>query len=276
MRLRESLRVPLLLVTCFVTALLFPRACDGARMKLGTLFPATAALTAAHREDALTAAREEVARLTQENARYEEELLARAEPQGALAGVAYARRRERRPLAIPARVRQRDASWSRRSFLVDAGRDDGVEAGMPVVHGTSLVGLVLASFEHAARVVRIDDPTPESVVHATVLPAAGAGAEGAAPRPHGVARGTGDGGLVVSLLQANDARVGDLVVTGVGNRFVPEGLLLGEVVAFADEDRDGSFEAQVRPLRDLDTLSSVNVLRDEDALAEAARARGRK
>jgi cell shape-determining protein MreC len=76
-----------------------------------------------------------------------------------------------------------------------------------------------------------------------------------------VSRGTGDGETVVSFLRQGEAKTGDLVVTGVGDALVPEGLVIGEVVRFGDDDRDGSYEAEVRPLRDLDTLKSVFVLR---------------
>ena len=50
------------------------------------------------------------------------------------------------------------------------------------------------------------------------------------------------------------------MVTGPGYP-VPGELVLGEVVSFGDDDRDGNWEAIVRPLRALDDLDSVYVLR---------------
>ena len=274
MRLRESLRVPLLLVTCFVTALLFPRACDRARTGLGAMFPATAPLSGADHADEAAAAREEQARLAHLNARLEETLEALPlSAEGTLGRARVVRPAATAPTLIAARVRQRDASARGRSFLIDAGRADGVEIGLPVLHGQSLVGLVVSLTDHAARVVRIDDPTTASIVPATIVPGPGSPT---ACRTTGVSRGSGDDDVIVSLLRPGDARPGDLAVTGVGNPLVPEGLTIGEVAAFDDADRDGTFEAEVRPLRDLDSLNSVFVLRDAAAVSSAPRVGARR
>src|SRR5687767_10772749 len=77
MRLRENYRVPLLLLACFVTALMFPRACAETRVGLGSLMPATAPLTADAARDANAELREDHARLLHEVARLEAELEAR-------------------------------------------------------------------------------------------------------------------------------------------------------------------------------------------------------
>ena len=268
MRLRDSYRVPLLLLSCFVTALMFPRACTETRVGFGALLPATAPLTGAESPNAEATLREQNARLAHEVARLEEEHEASPTKAGPLANARIVRPAARPPIAISARVRHRDPSALRRSFLIDAGRADGVREGLPVTFGGSIVGLVVTVTEHAARVVRIDDPTAASTLAATLITA---GEPAAKERPSGVARGTGDGEVAVSLLRRGDARPGDIAVTGVGNPLVPEGLVLGEVVRFGDDDRDGSHEAQVRPLRDLDTLNSVFVLRmDGETLPAAA------
>jgi rod shape-determining protein MreC len=235
---------------------MFPRACAETRVGLGALLPATAPLTAVESSDGAASLREEIARLAHENQRLVEERdsLPTA-TEGPLANVRVVRPSGRAAILVEARVRHRDPSTARRSFSIDAGRADGVEAGMPVVCGNSIVGLVSAATEHSALVVRIDDPTNASTVAANVLTA------DAERRPGGVSRGTGDGETAVSFLRQGEAKAGDLVVTGVGDALVPEGLVIGEVVRFGDDDRDGSYEAEVRPLRDLDTLKSVFVLR---------------
>lgn len=259
MRLRETFRVPLLLSACLVTALVLPHACAGTRLGAASLFPATAPLTAAPARGGEAESRAETARLRAEISRLEEELAAL--PCGA-ADVRVTRPAARRaPTAVSARVRQRDASSTRCSFVIDVGRADGVREGLAVTWGGSLVGLVTAATDHVARVVRVDDPTAASSVPATFV-----GDDAAAPRRRvtGLARGQGDGAVVVSLLASSSARVGDVAVTGVGNPLIPEGLALGEVLRFADDDRDGSFEAYLRPLADLDTLSSVLVLQVDD------------
>jgi rod shape-determining protein MreC len=270
MRLRDSYRVPVLLLSCFVAALVFPRACAETRVGLGALLPATAELTGAESRDPEAAHKEKEARLADELARLEQELDAR--PAGVVADARPVRRPPASRIAIAARVRQRDASASGRSFLIDRGRADGVRQGLPVVCGESLVGIVGAASAHAARVVRIDDPSAASSVRATIVSTL---VDAPSRGPSGVARGTGDGDVRVWLLRQGDAKPGDLAVTGVDNPLIPEGLLLGEVVRFADDDRDGSFEAYVRPARDLDTLCAVYVVSD-DATARPASAAGEK
>jgi hypothetical protein len=264
MRFRDTYRVPLLLLSCFVTAMVFPRACAETRVGLGALVPATAPLTGADVKDPVADLREENARLVCENARYSEEF--QSLPLGvggALADAKIVRRAKSKPATlVPARVLHRDVSATRCSFLIDVGRADGVEVGAPVLHGGSIVGVIVAATARDARVVRIDDPGAASALLAAVL------AEGdkAERGPVGVARGLGDGEIAVSLLAAGDAKPGDLVVTAAGDARVPEGLVIGEVARFADDSHDGSFEAHVRPLRDLDALNSVVVmLRDGDA-----------
>ena len=105
----------------------------------------------------------------------------------------------------------------------------------------------------------------------------GQGGTAAEPRNAGsaVARGEGDGKIVVGKLGEGEAEVGDLVVTGDGRFGIPAGLLIGEVESFDDADRDGEWEAVVRPLRDLDTIVAVYVcVRSE--LPDAVAPRGGK
>jgi rod shape-determining protein MreC len=156
-------------------------------------------------------------------------------------------------------VLHRETSSARRSLLVDRGRDHGLEPGMPVVQQDSLIGVVATASAGAARVLRIDDRAAATTFPATVL--AGDADSGSPLRGQGVARGMGDGRIRVSFLPTGGARIGDLVVTGAGSRLVPEGLVLGEVEEVSDEERDGAFEAMVRPLRDLDAVASVHALR---------------
>jgi len=275
MRLRESYRIPLLLLACAVTALVFPRACTETRLGVGALLPATAPLTADERRDEAVELREQNAHLTQELARLTDEIAARPPADGPLGGAPFSRPRAQKASLIGARVQHREPSPLRRSFTIDAGRADGVMEGMAVVCGDSLVGIVSCAIDHQARVVRVDDPGAGAAVRTTFVAAQPrAGVE----RPLGVARGTGDrdAGVLVSFLRADDAAIGDVAVTAPGNPRIPEGLVLGEVVGFGDDDRDGSYEADVRPLRDLDTVISVCVVRlDGDARFTAGAGAGR-
>lgn len=273
MRLKPSSRIPLLLLACLGVTLMFPRACAGTRAGLGGLIFGTAGLSAGVTAQAPTPAddalREELARLRSRISRLEAERSAVPQgPVGELPGVTV----ETRPAAelesgLVAHVLHRDAARSRRSFVIGVGSDDGVETGMPVLAGHSLVGVVEAVAGHACTVLRVDDISPVCRFPAVVLPVGSSPAAVLEPDPegrptaHGVCQGKGDGGLVVSFLAEGDARPGDLVVTRSQCYPFPAGLVLGEVESFDDTDRRGDWEAVVRPLRDLDALETVFVLK---------------
>lgn len=258
MNLGRTHRVPLLLLGLLVASLLLPRACDEAALTVASVLPAEG-----HREPAAESLpAEERSRLLARIARLEEEASARPSGDAVLPDLRMASRAARgATTAVPARLLRHDVSTTRRSFLIDAGKEQGVRPGLAVIQGDSLVGVVVTVSARAARVLRVDDRGSACTLPATVL--AAEDEEGPSPcRGIGVVRGVGEGPPAIRLQYlANDgARVGDLVVTGAGGGAIPEGLLLGEVVAVGDADRDGSFEATLRPLRDLDALGSVLVL----------------
>lgn len=279
-RLRQSYRVPVLLAACLLAALVAPRACSEWRVTAASWLTPTA--EARTPDDGSASLVEELASLREENRRLRERTAALpvgslgelvdwevVEPEGADHGLGAH--------LVPCRVLHRTTSTLRRSFLVDRGREDGVRTGLAVTTGNSLVGVVRTVAPGAAEVLRVDDPqfpglparidreSPPAAVHVP----AGVDAESAeaaafrvaAPeRPLGVARGAGDGRLVVSYLAADDAVVGDLVLTGPGAHPIPEGLVLGRVERFHDDDRDGDWEAEVVPLRALDRLGALFVV----------------
>jgi len=250
-----------MLLGCLLTALVFPGLLAVERVGVGRLLPRTAPLTGqeqwAERED-------QAAALAYENMRIRREIAARPDRDSramTVLGGDDGVRRDPMP-AVPARLLHRDASTTRHTFLIDAGTERGIDTGFAVAHANSIVGVVQTVAEGASRVVRIDDPSSRSVLPAKVLSIAvsddgRASASERAGSP--VARGVGEGVVIVSKLGADGARVGDLVVTGDGLFGIPAGLLIGEVVAFDDEDRDGEWEAVVRPMRDLDTIVAVYV-----------------
>jgi hypothetical protein len=259
MRATRTRRVPLLLLALLVATLLFPRALDRAALAVAAWLPAEAPSAPPPR----SLPEEERARLLQRISRLEDDAAARPAADGALGPAAVVARRDREPARLlPARLLRHDLSPSRRSFLIDAGSDDGVRSGMAVIQGDSLVGVVGTVVARAARVLRVDDRDTACALPATVLAADG-GAE-TPVRGQGVARGAGDGTVRVAFLNPGGASAGDLVVTGAGAGLVPEGLLLGVVLDVTDADRDGADEAVLQPLRNLDGLGTVLVV-----LAEA-------
>lgn len=259
MSLRRVRRTPAVLLGMLVLTILFPRSCEQARVAVGAWLPGTAPVAPAA-PNPLPA--EETAALRQRVAELEAQRATLPTSDGPLAWVRSVERPARpAPGVVVARVLRRDLSASRRTFLVDSGKLAGVRPSQPVVHGNSFVGIVRTVSDGGARVLRIDDRSVDAAFPAAVL--RGDRAEGAALRGQGVARGLGDGTLRITLLPSDGAQPGDFVVTGSGGNLVPEGLLVGVVVAFGDDDRDGAFEATVHPVRDLDSLKSVAILLTE-------------
>ena len=265
MRLDPSRRALFLLLGCLLTALLFPAAFTGQRVGVGALLPATARLTgSAGESDPEAKWATAWAARTREILRLREEIAARpTRLSPSWSGVEFQDGTIDDPVrAVPARVLHRDIHRDRHSFLIDAGAEQGVLARQAVVHGNSLVGVVKVVTGAASRVLRVDDESPDTVMRAMIVAAAGGAAldENAAIRGRGVVRGDGDGRLVVSRLDQDAAVVGDVVMTDSGTFGIPDGLVLGEVVDFHDRDRNGEWEAVVAPFEDLDTFVAVFVI----------------
>lgn len=149
---------------------------------------------------------------------------------------------------LPVRVISREPSNFAWEVGIDAGTDDGVRAGMPVVanaNGTgALAGTVVAATAETARVRFIVD-TRSSVV-ALVQ----------ASRALGEVRGQAGGQLVMAGIPVTDAvEPGDTVISagisvGTEASRYPAGLLIGTVQAVEDDANALTRTAFVRPAFD--------------------------
>ncbi len=129
-----------------------------------------------------------------------------------------------------------------RLALIDAGRENGVKTGYPVVSADGVVGRVVATGQRASRLLLLTDFNSRIPVQigSDLVRAVMHGDNGPLPK--------------VSFVQAG-ARIGpgDAVVTsGVGGVF-PRGLRVGTVVGTGDELR-------IEPSAHLDRLAYVSVL----------------
>lgn len=124
-----------------------------------------------------------------------------------------------KPVAV-ARMVGSTATGARRIAYVGAGRIHGIEPGMPVVSERGVIGRVLETGRHSARVMLLTDSE-------SVLPVRRAKDDVVA-----FAEGRGDGLLRVRLINLgiNPLKVGDLLVTsGAGGFYRP-----GVAVAIVD------------------------------------------
>jgi rod shape-determining protein MreC len=139
---------------------------------------------------------------------------------------------------------------------IDAGSDDGVEAGDPVVNGDGLVGTVSAVTGGSAQVTLIADHS--SAVSAKVVPVAVQGLI----RPN-----VGDpGDLILDFIDSTKrVHKGQAVVTAGWRAEViesgfPPNLPIGEVVRAPIVEQEASQRVHVRPYADLRDLDLVQVL----------------
>lgn len=151
---------------------------------------------------------------------------------------------------VSARVVATSSGVFVRASTINAGRDDGVRGGYPVVSGDGLVGRVLAAGAGSARVLLLTDLSSRVpvVVGTAAVRAVVSGDNGALPRLDFIATGA-------------DLAEGDEVVTsGVGGVY-PRGLRVGRVVR-------GGKTVRVAPYAALDDLEFVSVLRHDTPLGD--------
>jgi rod shape-determining protein MreC len=152
-----------------------------------------------------------------------------------------------------ARVLSQDPSTLINSLIIDQGREEGVEVGMPIVTPAGLVGRVTEVGSNWSRVLLLSDTT--SSVNAVVQ----------STRATGIVQGQGQGSdmLVMRFLPLGESvQVDDLILTsGIGGAF-PKRLVIGQVVQVRQRDTDLFTEAVIRPSVDLPRLEFVLVMKE--------------
>lgn len=190
------------------------------------------------------ALRARIAELEERTLQYREALVA----SGHLARIAAMRQDFEVPL-LPTEVVGQDVSPWFRSLLLDRGNSDRVRAGMPVVDGHGLVGLVTATMPSASRTMLLLDR--RSAVDAMIQRS----------RARGIVRGRGAGDLeFVFMVRGDDVRAGDEVITsGVGGVY-PKGLRVGTVTSVRTDRDELLHAARVDPVVDFGRLEQVFVM----------------
>lgn len=143
----------------------------------------------------------------------------------------------------------RDPSPFLHYVIINAGSNDGVLRGMPVVTNQGLVGRVDAVIADAARVQLITDPGSKVNVRL----------QNAETEASLVGSVTGD--LTLELIpQDFDIEQGDLVLTsGLGGGYPPD-LIIGQVVNIRSRDFDLFQQATVQPVVDFNRLQIVLII----------------
>lgn len=143
----------------------------------------------------------------------------------------------------------RDPSPFLHYIIINAGSNDGVLRGMPVVTDQGLIGRVDAVIADAARVQLITDPASKVNVRL----------QNAETEASLVGSVTGD--VTLDLIpQDINVQPGDLVLTsGLGGGYPPD-LIIGQVVNVRSRDFDLFQQATVQPVVDFNRLQIVLII----------------
>ena len=188
--------------------------------------------------------KETVARLQEENNLLREKAIASERMQNLL----RFSKKITRPM-LPVQVIGIDPSSWFRTIVIDKGTKHGVKRGMPVVSPEGIVGHVLQSSNHCAKVLLITDFN--SSVDAIIQRS----------RARGLVEGNGE--TLCRLKHAprtHDIQLGDRVVTsGLGGRY-PKGLMIG-TISKINKRRYGLFQqAEIIPSVNFTKLEEVFVI----------------
>ena len=135
------------------------------------------------------------------------------------------------------------------SIVIDLGKANGIEPGMPVVTERGLVGRITDVYNNTSRVLLITDSN--SSVN-TLLQNS---------RLRGILHGrAGQQAIMDYLPQDNKVLVGDIVVTSGESGNFPAGVPVGQVVEVEQNDVEMFQRAVVRTTVDFDTLETVLVV----------------
>ena len=162
----------------------------------------------------------------------------------------------KKQLALPvtgARVVAYDPSQWSRCVIVDTGKSEGVTLGLPVLSGEGIVGRVVETYPHYAKVMLIVDRN------------SGADAMVQRTRVRGILQGKGGNRCALEYVPKNaDVEIGDLVLaSGLGGIY-PAGQAFGRVT-HVDRKTHGPFqEIMVTPGGDLSALEEVLIIQTSD------------
>ena len=119
---------------------------------------------------------------------------------------------------LPAQVVGNDLTGLFQTLLIDRGRSDGIEEGMAVLSVQGVVGQVMESSTHFARVLLLTDPNSD--VAAMVQES----------RARGIVEGRGQHACILKYVHRSETiNQGDAVVSSGLDGVYPKGALLGIV-----------------------------------------------
>jgi rod shape-determining protein MreC len=150
---------------------------------------------------------------------------------------------------VAAEVIGKDPSGWFKTVIIDKGRSDGLQKGLPVVLPTGIVGQVIEVSGHYAKVMIITDRN--SAVDALVQRS----------RARGIIKGaSADQSQFEFVLRKHDVQIGDTVIASGLDGVYPKGLRIGRVSDLSERSSDIFYEITVTPFVDFEKLEEVLVI----------------
>ena len=151
--------------------------------------------------------------------------------------------------ALAAEVVGIDPSQWNRTIIVDKGKIDGVEKGMPVVIPEGIAGQVIDISSRYSKVLLIIDSN--SSVDALVQ----------RTRARGIIKGESSGSLIFEYaLRKHDIKVGDTIISSGLDGVFPKGLYIGYVSTVVRRNAGIFQDINITPYVDFEKLEEVLIL----------------
>lgn len=149
-----------------------------------------------------------------------------------------------------------DPSHWFKTVIINRGSSDGIQTGMPAVAVEGVVGQVVSTSPHYAKVLLATDPNSamDVLIQRT--------------RAQGIVKGNGAGYRMEYVLKNSDVQKGDRIVTaGIGGVF-PKGIPVG-TISRLEKNRHGMFQKiEIVPATDFSKLEHLLIIMKKDPLAK--------
>ena len=150
---------------------------------------------------------------------------------------------------VAAEVIGKDPSVWFKTVIIDKGKADGLQKGLPVVLPQGITGQVIEVSDRYSKVMLIIDRN--SAVDALVQRS----------RARGIIKGaSADQCRFEFVLRKNDVQIGDTVVASGFDGVYPKGLRIGHVSDLSERSADIFYEITVTPFVDFEKLEEVLVV----------------
>ena len=150
---------------------------------------------------------------------------------------------------VAAEVIGKDPSGWFKTIIIDKGKSDGLQKGLPVVLPTGIVGQVIEAAGHYSQVMLLIDRN--SAVDALVQRS----------RARGIIKGeSADQCRFEFVLRKHDVQIDDTVVASGLDGVYPKGLRIGRVADVSQRNSDIFYEITVAPFVDYEKIEEVLVI----------------